>query len=162
MDVMFIRSNALAALLVAMSVSAATQAPPGQDFTGTWALNVPRSDYGPFPAPERRTDTIEHRASTLKVTRREVPSGGRERTAEWSCTTAGAECTNVIGGNDMKSTVRWDGPVLVVDTKTMYNQQPATISDRWTLSPDGRLLTISRHAASPEGTVDQVFVLERQ
>ena len=155
------RPVAIAALVALISASVTAQA-ARRDFSGTWILNVAASDYGLFPAPERRTDVIEHRGSILKVKRTEVPSGGRERSAEWSCSTEGVECTNVIGGNDMKSTVRWEGAVLVIDTKTTYTQQPATIQDRWTLAPDGRVLTISRHASSPEGTADQVFALERR
>lgn len=163
MDAIFVAVRALFLVWVVLLTTASGQAQTARsDFSGTWRLNATRSDYGPFPAPERRTDVIDHRNSTLKVTRTEVPSGGRERTAEWTCTTEGAECTNVIGANEMKSVVRWDGPVLVIDTKTTYNQQPAAIGDRWTLSPDGRVLTIARHASSPEGTADQVFVLERQ
>lgn len=134
------------------------QTPP--DFTGTWTLNVLRSDYGPFAAPERRTDVIEHRNASLRLTRREVPSGGQERTGEWSCSTERIECTNTIGGTELKSIAHWEGPVLVVDTKTTYQGQEAFLEDRWQLSSDRRVLTITRHAVSPQGTADQTFVLE--
>jgi len=132
------------------------------DLTGTWTLSVIRSDYGPFPAPTHRIDVVEHREATLKVNRREVTASGEERAGEWACSTEQVECTNTIGGTEMKSTARWEGTTLVIDTKTTYQGQKASLEDRWTLSPDHRTLTIDRHASSPQRTIDQIFVLERR
>jgi protein-S-isoprenylcysteine O-methyltransferase Ste14 len=155
--------RAAAVLSLAVLFVTPTQAQPApQDFTGTWTLNVRRSDFGPFPPPERRTDVIEHRNPSLRITRREVPGGGQERIREWSCNTERVECTNATSGTELRSVARWDGPVLVIETKTRYQGQDAFVEDRWTLSPDRRVLTISRHAVSPQGTADQTFVLERR
>jgi hypothetical protein len=132
------------------------------DFTGTWTLSVARSDFGPFPAPQRRTDAIEHRDGTLKVTRREVNAGGQERAGEWTCTTDGTDCKNTMGRTEMRSSVRWEGSTLIVSTKTTYEGQDASVEDRWALSTDGHTLTISRSAVSPQGTAHQTFILERQ
>ena len=150
------------ALVVALVVGTPLLAQPStHDFTGTWTLIVSRSDYGPFPLPEWRTDVIDHRHPTLNVTRRELPSAGAERTGEWSCTTDRVECTNTIGRNELKSVAYWNGAVLVVQSKTTFQGQDALLVDRWTLSPDRRVLTITRHAVSPQGAADQTFVLER-
>jgi len=136
--------------------------PGPPDFSGTWTLNVPRSDFGPFPAPEWRTDVIEHGDGTLKLTRREVNASGQERVGKWTCKTDGAECKNTMGRTEMRSTARWEESTLVVATKTTYEGQDASVEDRWVVSPDGRTLTISRSAVSPQGTAHQTFVLERQ
>jgi len=149
-----------AGLIGAGFVAMPLPGPP--DFSGTWTLNVPRSDFGPFPAPERRTDVIEHRDGTLKLTRREVNASGQERVGEWTCKTDGVECTNTMGRTQMRSTARWEETTLVVATKTTYEGQDASVEDRWVISPDGRTLTISRSAVSPQGTAHQTFVLERQ
>lgn len=155
--------RAAAAVSLAFVLIAPTDAQPARpDFSGTWTLDVLRSDFGPFPAPERRTDVIEHGEATLKVTRREATAGGEERVGEWSCKTERVECTNTIGGTEMKSTIHWDDATLVIATKTKYQGQEAFLEDRWTLSPDRRTLTISRHAVSPQGTAHQTFVLERR
>jgi hypothetical protein len=154
-----------AAAAVALAAFIATPAgaqPVRPDFSGTWTLNVVRSDYGPFPPPARRIDVVEHREATLKVTRREVSNSGEERVRQWACTTDRVECTNTIGGTLVKSTIRWEETTLVIDTKTiMYEGEEALLQDRWTLSPDRHILTISRHAVSPQGAADQTFVLER-
>jgi hypothetical protein len=36
------------------------------------------------------------------------------------------------------------------------------MKDKWTLSPDGKALTINRHFASSMGELDQKIVLEKQ
>jgi hypothetical protein len=153
---------ACATLSLAVSIGVpATAQPARPDFTGTWTLNLSRSDYGPFPAPARRIDVIDHRGPTLEVTRRETNSRGEERTGRWACTTDRLECTNTLGGNPLKTSVHWDGATLIGETKTIFQGQEAFIEDRWTLSADGRTLTIARHAVSPQGAVDQMFVFER-
>lgn len=155
--------RALTALSLVMLASTPTPAQSSQpDFSGTWTLNIARSDYGPFPLPSRRTDVVEHRERTLKVSRREQTGGGEERVGVWMCTTDRIECTNTIGGTALKSTAGWSDSTLVVTTKTTYQGQEAFLEDRWALSADRRTLTISRHAVSPQGTADQIFVLERQ
>jgi protein-S-isoprenylcysteine O-methyltransferase Ste14 len=151
-----------AALLAAAFIVAPTHGQAARpDLTGTWTLSVGRSDYGPFLPPIRRTDVIEHRDATLKVARREVMSTGDHRAGEWACSTDGIECTNTIGGTEMKSTAHWEETTLVVETKTTYRGQEASLEDRWTLSPDRHTLTIHRSATSPQGTAEQTFVLER-
>jgi hypothetical protein len=153
------------AILTALAIGGAGPQgtlPSTPDFTGTWALSVARSDFGPFPPPERRTDLIEHQNGTLKVKRREVTAGGQERAGEWTCPTDGTDCKNTMGRTEMRSSVRWEGSTLIVSTKTTYEGQDASVEDRWVLSPDGRTLTISRSAVSPQGTAHQTFILERQ
>jgi protein-S-isoprenylcysteine O-methyltransferase Ste14 len=151
-------------VLMALMVVAAGSA-QGQvarpDFSGTWILDRDRSDSGPFPPPERRTDVVEHTASRLTVSRREVVDG-TERAGEWTCRTDAGECVNTIRGTVLKSTARWEHATLLVETRTTYQGQEAFIEDRWVLSPDGRNLTVTRHAVSPMGTADQVFVFVRQ
>jgi len=155
-------SAPIAVSLALLAVWPASAQPAQPDFSGTWSLNVTRSDYGPFPPPARRTDVIDHRGTSLEVTRRETGGSGEERTGKWTCTTERVECTNTLGGNQSKTTVHWEDATLVVATKTMFQGQEAFIEDRWTLSPDRRTLTIARHAVSPQGTADQRFVLERK
>ena len=147
-------------MLLVVTPTAAQPARP--DFTGTWTLNVVRSDYGPFAPPASRIDVVEHREATIGATRREVNNRGEERAGRWACTTDRVECTNTLGGTEMKSTIHWEETALVVETKTTYQGLEAFIQDRWMLSPDRRTLTISRHAVSPQGKADQTFVLERQ
>jgi len=53
-----------AALLAASWGLLQAQAKP--NFSGTWKLNAGKSNFGPMPAPETRTDKITHQDPDLK------------------------------------------------------------------------------------------------
>jgi protein-S-isoprenylcysteine O-methyltransferase Ste14 len=149
------------AVVLLMAVTPVLAQTVKPDFSGTWVLDPARSSYGPFPAPDKRIDVVEHREPDIKVIRRDVV-GGEERTGEWLCGVGKAECTNAIRGTRMTSRVEWEDVALLVRSQTDFQGQPASIVDRWTLSPDRRTLTIVRQASSPAGAITQTFVFDRQ
>ena len=132
------------------------------NFSGTWKVNVAKSDFGAMPAPDSRTDNIAHADPDLKL---HVAQSGQmgDMTYDAVYTTDGKESTNSINGNVFKSTVKWDGDDLSVDTKGSFNGMDVTIKDRWTLSEDGKTITVQRHLASAStGETDQKIVFEKQ
>src|SRR5258707_12832743 len=81
---------------------ASASAGPKPDYSGTWKLNVSKSDFGPLPAPDTRTDTIEHKDPSLKAaTSQDGAQGKQEYTL--AITTDGKEATNNAGGTEQKS-----------------------------------------------------------
>src|ERR1044071_4349740 len=44
-----------------------TPAPVKPNYSGTWKLNLAKSDYGPVPAPESQMYTIEHKEPSIKI-----------------------------------------------------------------------------------------------
>ena len=137
------------------------QAQAKPNFTGTWKLNVSKSDFGPLPAPDSRTDKITHADPDLTDA---VTQSGQmgDLSAELKYSTDGKETTNTVRGNEIKSTAKWDGDELVIDGKASFNGSDVTLKDRWSLSADGKTLTILRHIVSPMGEADQKVVLEKQ
>lgn len=131
------------------------------DFSGTWKLNVAKSDFGVLPGPTSRTDVITHKDPSLSdsVTA-ESAQGKQEYTANY--TTDGKEVVNKIGPREVKSTVKWAGSNLVLSSKFVYNDMDVTGEATWALSPDGKTLTINAHFNSPMGEADQKFVYEKQ
>jgi len=81
---------------------------------------------------------------------------------EVAYTTDGKESTNTVNGNEFKSTVKWDGDELTIDTKGSFNGNDFTARDRWTLSGDGKSLTVERHLSSEMGEADQKILFEKQ
>src|SRR5262249_29192956 len=65
-------------------------------------------------------------------------------------------------GIDIKSTAKWDGPNLVVDSKLKFQDQDVSIKTVWALSDDGRTLTQSAHIESPLGELDQKVIYDKQ
>jgi hypothetical protein len=83
-------------------------------------------------------------------------------TADFAFTTDGKECENKVMDMVIKSTVKWDGSVLVIDSTMDIQGSPMTLTDRWTLSPDGKELTIDRHATGPMGSGGGKMIFEKQ
>jgi hypothetical protein len=77
-------------------------------------------------------------------------------------TTDGKECSNDLFGNPVKSTLKWDGDALLIDAKGKFGDNDFTIEDKWTLSDDGKTLTIVRRFQSSMGEGEQTLVLEKQ
>jgi hypothetical protein len=131
------------------------------NFSGTWKLNAAKSDFGAMPRPEARTDRITHHGPDLKDSVTQNGPRG-EVTVEMRYSTDGRETTNNVRGNQIRSTARWEGDALAIAGKMQMNGADVTLSDRWSLSHDGKTLTILRHVNSSTGVTDQTLVLEKQ
>ena len=62
----------------------------------------------------------------------------------------------------MKSTLKWEGDTLVIDAKGKFGDNDFTLLDKWTLSDDGKILTIVWLFKSSMGEGEQKLVLEKQ
>ena len=147
--------------LIACGLAAAAFAAP-PNFTGDWKLNAGKSDFGQWPAPSSMTQKVTHSEPKLTVAVKQSSEMGDFDTNA-SYTTDGKECTNPgFQGAELKSIVKWDGDALTIETKGKFGDNDFTMKDKWTLSPDGKALTINRHFASSMGELDQKIVLEKQ
>ena len=143
------------------AVLACGQAQAKPNFSGDWKLNASKSEFGPMPAPTSRTDKIAHADPNLKVTTTQSGPNG-DGTFELKYTTDGAETTNDLRGNPVKSTSKWDGDILIITSKASFGGNDITFADKWSISEDGKILTINRHIVAPQGELDQKLVLEKQ
>lgn len=149
-------------LLAGLLLCGLARAQSRPDFSGVWKMDAAKCEFGALPPVQARTDTIDHRDPNMKATTRQVDGNG-DNTVDRAFTTDGKETTVKVMGNDRKMTARWDGDVLVVETKLVANGNAITITDRWTVSKDNAILTISRHfAADGLGETDQKLVMEKQ
>jgi hypothetical protein len=144
---------------VLLVCAALAQAKP--DFTGEWKLDVAKSDFGPMPAPQSMVQKVTHQEPSLKVVSTQVSERG-EFTSERNYTTDGKECVNKMRDTEVKSTLKWDGDTLVIDSKFSFQDNAITTSEKWTLSADGKVLTIKSHFSSPQGEGDTTRVLNKQ
>jgi hypothetical protein len=143
-----------------LAASAGFAASP--DLNGTWKLNAAKSDFGQFPAPAGLTQKVTQAEPKLSVESKMTGDQG-DMTFTANYTTDGKECTNQgFGGSDSKSTVKWDGQTLVIETKGAFGDNAYTMKDKWTLSADGKVLTILRHFSSSMGESDQKMILDKQ
>ncbi len=131
------------------------------NFSGTWKLNGSKSDYGPMPAPEKYVSKIKHEDPKLEISS-DVSGQQGDYTAETKYTTDGKECANTVRNFSMKTTLKWDGEVLMFDSKADFNGNEILFKDKWSVSADGKTLTIDRHITAPQGEFDQKQVFDRQ
>jgi hypothetical protein len=148
--------------LLLVGLTALAGSPPKPNFTGKWVLNVAKSDFGPLPGPKSRTDEIAQKDTHLTVTRHQVAPNDQTSTVKVECVIGGGDCTTTYQQGQLKAKASWDGQALVVDSVLSSGGVDAQVRDLYTLSADGKVLTIRRHIATGDGEGDQAFVLDKQ
>ncbi|MGA2270348.1 MAG: hypothetical protein ABSH44_17890 [Bryobacteraceae bacterium] len=147
-------------VILAILALAAQPALAKPNFSGEWKLNVSKSSFGQMPAPASMTNKIAH--EDPKLTSHVKQSGERgDFEFDATYTTDGKECTNELFGNPVTSTLKWDGDTLLIDTKGTFGGNELTMQDKWTLSDDGKRLTIIRLFKSSMGEGEQKLILEK-
>ncbi len=147
--------------LISTLTFSATVALAKPNFSGDWKMNPAKSDFGSLPAPTSIVQKITHNEPNLKVVTTQVGEMG-EFTIEYSYSTDGKECVNNFRGTERKSTLKWDGDTLVIESKMDLQGNALSISEKWSLSDDGKTLTVARHMAGPQGEMDLKTVMEKQ
>jgi hypothetical protein len=130
------------------------------DFSGTWKLNVGKSDFGPMPKPERVQYILEHKDPELIVKTTAVTQSG-EVTNESKILTDGTEFTNDLRGQQVKGTAKWEGKTLVVTRKTNMQGTELVLVQRWTLADDGKSITQEVSITTAQGELKQKVVLDK-
>jgi hypothetical protein len=125
-------------------------ADPKPDFSGHWSIDLAKSDFGMMPPPEKLERDIDHKDPEIKI--KTLQAGPRgERTTESKLTTNGKESSVQVMGRDAKSTAAWKGSKLNIKTKLEFNGAEILQDETWTLSNDGKVLTIENAISSPQG-----------
>ena len=139
-------------MVMALAVAGLAMAQAKPDFTGTWALDTAKSDQGGGggrggPAGPM---TIKQTADTLTT---EMTRGENKVTATYKLD--GTESVNTTGMGESKSTAKFDGAKLVIKTMSEGPNGPMETTATWSLSADGKELTIVR--ATQRGDMTTVY-----
>lgn len=151
----------LLAFLVALPGVAADK----PNFSGTWKLDAAKSDFGQFPAPDKFESVIEHQDPAMNVKTTQAGQMG-EFTTENKYTTDGKEFTNEDRRGKSAGTAKWEGATLLLSVTRKFSRDGQEfefkVDEKWTLSDDGKTLTINAHMASQMGEIDLKRVLAKQ
>ena len=150
---------ALSLLFVLLAIPAVAQSVP--NLTGTWVLDVSRSDFGMMPAPAGRTDVIDHKEPALVIKRTTTTPNG-EVASTLTYAVDGKPYVNKAGNNDISSVLKWEATTLVVVSTAQTPNGEATITDRFSLSGDGKTLTQQRAISIQGQELAQTMVLAKQ
>ena len=156
------RSLAAAALVVCSA--AASAQPKAPDFSGQWELNVGKSDFGQMAqmAPTKATLTVTQSGSAIKLVQAvSTPMGDQNNTQEFALD--GQDHTVPgMDGQPATAAAKVDGEAVVMNTKMSRQGADITMISRWSLSPDGKTLTVARDIASPMGAMTMKLVYDKK
>jgi hypothetical protein len=152
----------LVCVLVVASASALLRGAGKSNFSGSWKLDLAKSNLGPLPPPSSMTEKIEHHDPDLTV--RTIVVGGPQGDLNYQAkyTTDGKESRNQFGDQTARSVMTWDGEDLVVTTKANFGGGDVTIKGRWSLSSDGKTLKQVSNVTSAQGTFETTYVFEKE
>jgi len=148
------------ALLVLGSASALAQEAPRPDFSGTWMLDKGKSTLQ-APAPDTSILYIDHSDPRLLLTRAHVVDGV-------------ADLFNILVLADGKDDVKtwrgqkevnrcvWEGDRLVLESRERRDRKESLTVMKFSLSPDGRTLTVEESLTGPGRKVENTLVLQRE
>lgn len=150
--------GAVMALVVALTLPAADK----PDFSGSWKLNAARSDFGPMPPPDKWDMVVEHKDPNLKIKTTMANAQMGERNDEAEYVTDGRE-TPV---KETTAKVTWEGALIVFKTSRTVNMQGEKVEikseEKWSLSEDGKTLTVDAKLSAPMGEFEMKRVLDKQ
>lgn len=151
-----------ALFLPALARSQAAPTPARTDFSGRWRMIKDKSDFGGFSVPDIIVRVIDHRDPTMNIHTVQT-TGTKTSVSDVSYFTDGSITKNVINGRNAESKAFWDGPALMIRTSMKDSKgEDEVVEDRWELSPDGQILTITSHITTARGQVDMKLVCARE
>ena len=152
----------LMALMTAGILPFPARAQTKADFSGTWTLDTAKSD----PPPQGRgggggggggTVTIKQTANELSIT-----SEGRGGPQTLVYKLDGSESTNQMmgrgGSQTVKSTAKWDGSSLVIETTRDFQGTPITTKEVRRLDNGGKEMQVESTTQTPNGEMKRKTV----
>lgn len=166
------RNLVLAAIfsLFLLAIAASAQTP---DYSGTWTLDVKASKLGDRNNIESQTLTVKQTATDLTVTpatkRTPPPDGAGGGAGRMGGGGGDRAITYVLDGKEVKSevegrmgkmpvttTAKTDGGKISISTSSTFTtpngEMTTSNKETWSLSSDGKTLTINGERTSPRGT----------
>jgi hypothetical protein len=113
---------------------------PDRDFSGTWRLDRTASAF-------RELGGVEE---TLTITQNELTIECATGQSQWIIPLDGSESKYQVRAEKWTSASKWEGPALLINT-LVSGPRDYTIMDRWELSRDHAVLSITRQVM--QGTV---------
>ncbi len=176
------------AALLCLSVVAGTGQDKPTDFSGTWTLDTAKSKLDERMRVESMTMTVAQTDKELKVTtetKRQAPpadapqggpggrGAGRGFGAGDSTTTYsldGKETTAEIDGPNGKMPVKFKaametGKATLSSTRSFTGQMgevTMTTKESWSMSADGKTLTVVREQSTPRGATSSTMVFAKK
>jgi hypothetical protein len=144
----------LTAMVAALVIPFPARAQGKPDFSGTWTLDTAKSD----PPPQGRgggggggaTLTIKQTGTEMVVT-----SEGRQGPQTMTYKLDGSPSSNEVmgrgGAQTLKSTAKWDGSSLLIETTREFNGITITTKEVRRLDNGGKEMVVESTTQTPQG-----------
>jgi len=154
------KTRTRAALLIAASFcfcfsSIAAQTKP--DFSGVWKMNREKSKFDAIENIRDIVTKIEHKEPSFSESMTITSIDGNQN-VEAKYTTDGKETAVEFPSGSAKATAKWEGDALTVEWKS----EAFNVRRKYTLSADGKTLTVAGRRSTPNGDRDGITVFEKQ
>jgi len=137
------------------------------DFSGEWKLNESKSNLGQF-GRAAKTLKIQGNVENIAIQRISTNQAGEAVTTDEKLTFDDKETeSTVFGNNKKKSKAKWsdDGKKLNVKSTIVFERNGQSMeiktTETWTLSDDGKTLTIDSTSESSRGTNTTKLVYDK-
>ena len=151
----------MSTLFVIAAAAGMAMAADKPDFSGNWKMDADKSVFGPMPPPTSMTLKVTHKDPDLSVEQAQSGAQG-DQTMSFKYSTDGKETTNSLMGNDVKSKANWDGKTLVIVSNANFGGADVKLTNKYSLSDDGKTLTNSLSISAPQGDFDMTYILVKQ
>ena len=128
-----------------------------RDFSGLWKFNPARSELHGLPTPPDPILKIEQTGSMLTWSG-SLEEGG-PATASWSYPLDGKPLKRQVGDSTTNTVIKWEGVALLVNT-LVSGPENYTVMERWSLSRNGRALTVRQSIVRLGGETESLLVYD--
>ena len=132
-------------------------------FAGKWSLDAAKSEPSPI-TPDSMTYDIQQQGDHLRMARTIVSASGNVSSV-LTVAVDGKPWKNQWkqAGQDVAgiSILSWDGPVLVIKSSVSTGGQDVQQTDRWSMGPAGKTVTIDRAIETQGQQLSTKLVLNR-
>jgi hypothetical protein len=127
------------------------------DFSGVWRGNLQKSKLS-GALPKALLVRIDHQDPVLVMEMIVTKGDDIEDRLLFRGLTTGEEVENSVHGVQVRSCSTWVGAELLIESKINRDEHESVLRDYWSLSNDGRMLTMEHRDDALAG---QITVLER-
>lgn len=140
------------------------------NFSGTWTLNEGKSELGQFggrAAPSKMT--VDQKGNDVTFTRIGTsPDGSQVSTSETITGDGKVSETTLANAGKKSSTLKWaaDGATFTINSTINIDANgqsfTLTVVETWSLSADGKTLTLDDALTTPQGDINIKAVYDKQ
>lgn len=165
-----LRVRTLASCAILMLLCTAFNTIPATNFSGTWKLNEGKSELGQFGTRASASKlVVTQQDNGVSIERTSTDFSGAEVVTTETLTNDGKKAESTVFGNSPKtSSLKWnEGSTAFTITYTInfnMNGQAFDIAgtESWTLSADGKTLTLTTKVETPNGEMTTEAVYDKE